>query len=565
MTVNRLILGDNLEIFKSMESGTIDLIYLDLPFFNNCNYEVIWGDTGEIRNFQDRWAGGVSHYLEWLKERVIEMHRILKSTKSIFLHCDWHANAYIRVLILDMIFGENNFRNEIVWKRKTGRGETNHKSNKFGTETDTLFFYAKSNDNFFESQFSFDVEGYQDYVDKFFTHTDEQDRKYRIDNLASPTPRSNLMYEYKGYKPPKNGWAISLEKMQQFDAEGRLHFPKDKGGRIQRKRFLDELKGKPIQNLWTDIEISSQASERIGYPTQKPEALLERIIKCATNEGDIVLDPFMGGGTTIAVADKLNRQWVGIDQSPMAVKVTEFRLQKQTDLFTSPYTVQLYKYDYDTLHNKDAFEFESWIVQQFGGTANTKQRGDFGIDGKMGDNTPIQVKRSDNIGRNVIDNFKSAVERYDNSLFIKNQKTEKPIGYIIAFSFGKGAVEEVARLKNEQNIIVKLVKVEDIVPIAVKPVIGVHINELEKDDKGNRKIEFIAAGDSPVGIEFYSWDFAYDKEKGFKPSVIIDKEGKQTLTLKTGTHIIAVKVVDNDGLENTEVVQLKINGVVEKC
>jgi site-specific DNA-methyltransferase (adenine-specific) len=248
----------------------------------------------------------------------------------------------------------------------------------------------------------------------------------------------------------------------------------------------------------------------------------------------------------------------------MAVKVTEFRLQKQTDLFSAPYTVQLYKYDYDTLRYKDAFEFENWIVQQFGGTGNVKQRGDFGLDGKTSDNTPIQVKRSDNIGRNVIDNFLSAVQRYDKNLFTKNIKAKVPVGYIIAFSFGKGAIEEVARLKNEDNTIVKLVRVEEIVPIAVKPVIGLHINELEKDDKGNRKIEFIAHGQSPAGIEFYSWDFVYNKDKGFKPSVIIDKEGKQILTLKTGTHFIAVKVVDNEGLENTEIIQLKINGGVKE-
>jgi hypothetical protein len=226
--------------------------------------------------------------------------------------------------------------------------------------------------------------------------------------------------------------------------------------------------------------------------------------------------------------------------------------------------VQLYKYDYDTLRHKEAFEFESWIIQQFGGTGNIKQRGDFGLDGKMGDNTPIQVKRSDNIGRNVIDNFLSAIQRYDKNLFAKNIKSRNPVGYIIAFSFGRGAIEEVARLKNEDNTIVKLVKVDEIVPIAVKPVIGVHINELERNEKGSRRIEFAAQGQSPAEIEFYSWDFAFDKEKGFKPSVIIDKEGKQTLTLKAGTHTIAVKVVDNDGLENTEIIKLKINGTVEQ-
>jgi site-specific DNA-methyltransferase (adenine-specific) len=283
----------------------------------------------------------------------------------------------------------------------------------------------------------------------------------------------------------------------------------------------------------------------------------------ASNEGDLVLDPFAGGGTTIAVADRLNRRWIGIDQSVQAVKVTEFRLQKQTDLFTAPYLVQLYKYDYDTLRYKDAFEFESWIVQQYGGTGNTKQRSDKGIDGKASDGAPIQVKRSDNIGVNVIKNFSVSAKQFDKSLFEKNAAAGKQVGYIIAFSFGKGAIEEVSRLKNEENIIIKLVRVDEIIPIAVKPVIGVHINELERDDKGSRKIEFIAIGQSPAGIEFYSWDFNYDKEKGFKASIIIDKEGKQVISLKAGIHNIAVKVVDNDGLENMEITKLKINGVVE--
>jgi DNA modification methylase len=515
MTVNRLILGDNLEILKAMESESVDLIYLDPPFFSNRNYEVIWGDTGEIRSFQDRWAGGVGHYIDWLKERVIEMHRVLKPTGSIFLHCDWHADAYIRVDILDKVFREKNFRNAIDWCYNVG-GKSR---NQFARKKDTIFWYSKTNNWIFNGN-AIGI--------KRDTGTKSMGGKIGVDE-------NNRPYQDKIAK-----------------SSGKIY-----------RYYLDE--DKIPEDWWIDINsIQSQSKERIGYPTQKPEALLERIIKCASNEGDVVLDPFMGGGTTIAVANRVNRQWIGVDQSPMAVKVTEFRLQKQTDLFAAPYTVQLHKYDYDTLRFKDAFEFESWIVQQYGGTGNVKQRGDLGLDGKMGDNTPVQVKRSDNVGRNVIDNFKSAVERYDKSLFVKNQKAGTPVGFIIAFSFSKGAVEEAARLKNKDGIIVKLVKVEDIVPIAVKPVIGVHINELERDDKGCRKIEFIAQGQSPAGLEFYSWDFAHDKEKGFKPSVIIDKLGKQVLTLKTGEHVIAVKVVDNDGLENTEIVQLKINGAVER-
>jgi DNA modification methylase len=192
-----------------------------------------------------------------------------------------------------------------------------------------------------------------------------------------------LAYEYKGYKPPKNGWAISLEKMKQFDKEERLHFPKDKKGRIQRRRFLDELQGKAIQNVWDDIGIvSAHSSEKISYPTQKPEALLQRIIEMASNEGDMVLDPFMGGGTTVAVAERLGRHFIGIDQSAIAIKVTELRLQKQMDMFSASFSTELYKYSYNKLRYEEPFEFEEWMVRQVGGIPNVRKRGDFGTDAK---------------------------------------------------------------------------------------------------------------------------------------------------------------------------------------
>jgi adenine specific DNA methylase Mod len=267
---------------------------------------------------------------------------------------------------MNKLFGRNNFRNEIIWKRKTGRGETNHKSSIFGVSTDTIFFYSKTNDYTFHSQFTYDAEGYQDYLDENFNLLDENGRKYRSADLGSPSPRINLIYDYKGYLPPKNGWAISKENMEMWDEEGKLIFPKTKQGRIRRKVFLDEVKGKPVQNIWEDIAIvSGNSKEKIGYPTQKPEKLLERIIKMASNEGDVVMDCFVGGGTTIGVADKLKRKLIGIDQSVQAVKVTEYRLNAQNDLFSSPFIVELHKYDYDTLRYKDAFAFEAWIVAQF--------------------------------------------------------------------------------------------------------------------------------------------------------------------------------------------------------
>ncbi|GAB6391366.1 MAG: hypothetical protein MdMp014T_0739 [Treponematales bacterium] len=516
-TVNRLILGDNLEILKSMDAESVDLIYLDPPFFSNRNYEVIWGDAGEVRSFQDRWAGGIQHYISWLKERVEQMHRVLKSTGSIFLHCDWHADAYIRVYIMDKIFGDGNFRNAIDWCYNVG-GKSKRQ---FARKKDTIFWYSKS-------------------------------KTWTFNPLEAGVKRDT------GTKSKGGKMGV--------DENGRHYQDKivKYSGKVYRY-YLDE--DKIPEDWWTDINsIQSGSKERIGYPTQKPEALLERIIKAVSNEGDIVLDPFMGGGTTLVVAERLKRGWIGIDQSTMAVKVSDMRLQQQSDLFTSTYTVQLHKYDYDTLRKSDAFEFESWIITQYGGVPQNRKGSDQGVDGKTAEGCPVQVKRSENIGVNVVKNFSVSAKQFDKALFEKNLKAKKPVGIIIAFSFGKGAVEEAARLKAEEKIIISLVPVEDIVPIATKPAVTVHIKELEKGADGVRKIEFVADGNSPAGIEFYSWDFAYDVEKKrFKPSVIMDKDGKQIVSLKPGAHTIAVKVVDNDGLENVEVVKLKINGGVQRA
>jgi len=559
--MNQLILGDNLEVLRKMDSESVDLIYLDPPFFSNRNYEVIWGDTGEVRSFQDRFSGGIDHYIAWLKERVQEMHRILKPTGSIFLHCDWHADAYIRVQVLDKIFGINNFRNHIIWVRSTNPKGSQFTAEKLSQFTDSIFLYSKS------SEFKIDIESIKiplskEALEKKYDRKDEIGRYTDgpIIRGQSMGERPNLVYEYNGYTPDIWGWRVEKIKLIEIDKRGDLGWSST--GKPYRKIRMHEDKGEPIGNFWNDISlINSQSKERIGYPTQKPEKLLKRIIEMASKEGDMILDPFVGGGTTIAVADRLQRKWIGIDQSVQAVKVTELRLYNQMDLFSNSFFTQLHKYDYDTLRYKDAFEFETFIVQQFGGYTNTKQRGDLGIDGRTRENSPIQVKRSDNIGRNVIDNFKSACERYDKRTYELNKQEDKPVGYIIAFSFGKGAIQEVARLKNDENVIIKLVTVEEIIPIAKKPNLNVTVKDLGKDSKGFHQIQFTAVGNSVAGIEFYCWDFDYKEEVGiFKAEILLDKQGEQIYKFKAGTHKIAVKVIDNDGLENIEIIKLKVNG-----
>ncbi len=556
--MNQLILGDCLEVMKGMESESIDLIYLDPPFFSNRNYEVIWGDKGEIRSFEDRWSGGIDHYIAWLKERVQEMHRLLKPTGSIYLHCDWHADAYIRVYILDKIFGIQNFRNKITWKRATTHNDYKQGAKQFGRVCDYLYLYNKDSRL---STFNTIFEGYtKEYIESTYNKVESNTgRRFKASDLSAAKPGGDTYYDWHGKFPPKNRfWAYSKENMQAFEREGRLYYSSK--GKPYLKHYLDEMPGVSIDDLWLNCQFKKQ-SERIGYPTQKPEALMERVIKSASNEGDTVLDPFVGGGTTVVVADKLKRNWIGIDQSVQAIKVSEMRLEKQQDMYSAPFSVILHKYDYDTLRYKNAFEFEKWIVERFDGIANIQQRGDLGMDGRKRDGTPIQVKRSDNIGRNVVDNFHSAVMRYDKNLYEKNKKNAQPVGYIIAFSFGKGAVQEVARLQNEENVIIQLVTVEEIVPIAKKPNLSIEINDLGADAKGIREIEFIAKTD--VEVEFFGWDWDYVEGESFKAEVLLDKTGKQTKKFKPGTHTIAVKAIDFEGLEAIEIIKLKVNGVVE--
>jgi len=558
---NKLILGDNLAVLQSIPNKSVDLIYLDPPFFSNRTYEVIWGDDGEKRSFEDRFAGGIDHYIGWLRVRVLQMHRILKPTGSIFLHCDWHANAEIKVDILNKIFGRNNFRNEIIWKRKGGNANP---SNALGIVTDSIFWYSKTQDTTYNQQFDLLSDETQQYIKERFVYTDDKGRRFMKSPIVSPNPRPNLTYDYKGYTPPKNGWSISLSVMEEWDKAGKLYFPpKGTGQRIYRKIYLDEYRGQPIENLWQNIfVINPMAKERIGYPTQKPEKLLERIISIASNEGDIVLDPFVGGGTTIAVADRLKRKWIGIDQSVMAIKVSDLRMKKRVDdLFDKkqPYEVILPTFDFKKLQATEGKEFEIWIVDRFGGIPNEKGGKDLGIDGHTQYGTPIQVKKwKKPVGRDTLDAFLTAIERDDKTLFARNKKEGQICGFIIGFDFSKDIINAVAQLKNKENIIIELKYIKDIIPYDNPPKVTLTAEELE-----DLKYKFEAKTESETGIDFFAWDLSHN-ETEFKADVVMDKKGVQEKKFTEGEHHIAVQAVDKKGLSGTDKVKIDVKRKKEK-
>jgi adenine-specific DNA-methyltransferase len=261
------------------------------------------------------------------------------------------VNSYLR-LVLDEIFGTDRFMAEIVWKRTIGATSI---ADRYRTQTDSILVYTKTESYIFNEQFTKDKLS-QDEIEEKFPLIDPERGRYCTDNLANPDVRPTLTYEYNGYKPPAKGWAISLPKMEQWDAEGRLHFPKDKSHRIRRKRFLSEWPGAPIQNLWDDISpLQSQARERTGYATQKPEALAERIIKASSNEGDLVFDCFVGSGTTAAVAEKLGRRWIACDLGRFAIHTTRKRLLNIPDC--RPFDIQ----------NLGAYERQRWQIESGNG------------------------------------------------------------------------------------------------------------------------------------------------------------------------------------------------------
>ena len=317
--------------------GKVDLVYIDPPFMVNDDFradnaiDIELDEKAhvqarkepslvEIVAYKDTWRQGLDTFASMLRARLILLKQLLTPTGSIYVHLDWHAVHYVKVL-MDEVFGYENFSNEIIWKRRSGYMGS---FNKLGSVTDTLLVYAAGPSPFFrELTTPHDPE----YI-KRFKYRDAQGRLYRLDNLTrSMGPRPNLRYVYKGFSPPPNGWAVSLETMQQMDKEGRIDFPDDKSKRLQRRSFLDEKDGTPLQNLWDDIApVNPMAVEDLGYPTQKPLALLERVISISSPPGGLVLDCFVGSGTTAEAAEKLGRRWIGIDNGKYAVHLSRKRL-----------------------------------------------------------------------------------------------------------------------------------------------------------------------------------------------------------------------------------------------
>ncbi len=365
-------MGDKKYVLPSLLpefAGKVDLIYIDPPFDTGADfsYNTLVPDSHESftkepsmleqKAYRDTWGQGLKSYLGWFSETLVLLRDLLSENGAVYVHLDYHVVHYAKIL-LDEVFGPDAFVNEIIWRRKQAAAWL---SNQFGTVNDTILFYAKGQEHIFNSQYSREDDNTKKYLEERFIYDDGDGRKYMKSPLINPLPRPNLRYTFHGVQPPPTGWLYSKVRLDDLFAKNELVMPKEKTGRIYRKIYEDTYPGQVIQNLWMDIPIvNPMALERLDYPTQKPEALLDRIIKASSNEGNLVLDCFCGSGTTAAVAEKLSRRWIACDLGRFAIHTTRKRLLGIPDV--KPFVVQ----------NLGKYERQQWQVAEF--PSNGKDR-----------------------------------------------------------------------------------------------------------------------------------------------------------------------------------------------
>jgi site-specific DNA-methyltransferase (adenine-specific) len=445
---NKLFYGDNLGVLREhISDQSVDLIYLDPPFNSNANYNILFksktgdGADAQIEAFEDTWhwndhaedafdqvirsgntdaaellramraflgENDMMAYLAMMAIRLIELHRVLKPTGSLYLHCDPTASHYLK-LLLDGVFGAVNFRNEITWRRT--RAHNDKKISRFGSVHDTILYYSRSAERVFNVLFaSRDPNAPKSH--DLYVHTDGA--LYRKDNCRAPGDRGPR-YEWNGHT---HHWRFSPEERDRLIAEGKIVYSSTGMPRVLRP--VDPGRGSPLQDVWTDIDpLNSGSAEILGYPTQKPSSLLERIITASSDEGDVVLDPFCGCGTAVHAAQKLGRQWIGIDITHLAISLIEKRLKDafpgiEFEVHGTPKDLA----SAEDLALRDKYQFQWWAVSMvdalpFGGK---KKGADGGIiyfkpDGKRTEKALVSVKGGGNVSVNMIRDLHSAMER----------------------------------------------------------------------------------------------------------------------------------------------------------
>lgn len=523
---NHLYYGDNLRVLReSIADESVDLIYLDPPFNSNASYNVLFkGPSGnesaaQIEAFDDTWhwtdaaeeafgevlksgatdaaemlramrgflgENDMMAYLTMMAVRLIELHRVLKPTGSLYLHCDPTASHYLKIL-LDAVFGKDRMLNELIWKRTFAHGS----SKRWGPVHDTIFYYSKSNRHLWTN---FRLEHDASYVEKHFNHVEENSgRRFSpITLTGSGTRRGESGQPWKGVDPTESGrhWALPTkileslgvrsgtvqERLDKLEEAGYIFWPSKEDGKPRLKHYADALRGVALSDVVTDIPpISAHSKERLGYPTQKPVALLERIVAASSNEGDLVLDPFCGCGTTVHAAQKLNRLWIGIDVTHLAIGLIERRLRDAFDdvefeTHGTPQDIGGAR----ALAAQDKYEFEKWalsLIPHAQPWRGGKKGADKGIDGILyvgnkSDRCIISVKGGEKVGVAMIRDLVGVLDREKApmGLFVTLTPPTKPM-LTEAAAAGQWQIEDMEPVPR-----VQIVTIEDLLTSVAAPI-----------------------------------------------------------------------------------------------
>lgn len=585
---HELYLGDNLYVLRQLQSKSIDLIYIDPPFFSNRTYTQIWGDDNEVRSFGDIFQDGMYSYLAWLNARLWEMKRVLKDTGSIYVHCDWHASHYIKTE-MDKIFGYDNFRNELIWKRDAAGKGAKKTSKQWSREIDIILYYTKTDDHYFNQPFTTEL---KDYQLREYIYSDPNGRKFKKVTLG----------DYSD---------ASIEKMR---SENLIY--KTKSGREYKKYYLDEAKF-ALGSIWDDIvNLSKGQKEQIGYPTQKPEALLKRIISASSKEGDTIGDFFMGGGTTGAVALKTGRRFIGCDISRVAVSVSASRLVevgeevsgitvKEKDQKSMDLKVQsvadirigyVGSYPIEKFAGMSQQEFSDFVLGLYEAVAFTGQSK--WIHGLANGKLVISVGSPDPTQRVGMEQVKGVVEeslrQYEKQLAAGEEKIIQIIGWSFdpAVEIWKGQAitmlnkkglklqidlvslsseafrQKIFRHIGESNLDLKFNRLNQLLSFTGKPYAGT----IRTEQKG-LTVKFTLEGARPVGtgrLINCQWDFSYDGQRFASKQYALNREKQgegdfeAILTIEhtfpaAGTYNIAARVQDNLDGEASIAATLKLD------
>ena len=600
---NKLFWGDNLQVLSHLLKeyrGKVDLIYIDPPFDSKADYikkvkirgEQIDGlqqSLLEEKQYTDIWAN--DEYLQFMYERLQIMKELMNDSASIFVHCDYRRNSHLR-LMLDEIFGENVFRNEIIWKRKGG---SSNPTGQFDVATDTLLWYSNSEKIKFYPQYNKDTPETLDYIEERFDNTDEKGRRFMKSPIVSPNYRENLAYPYKGYTPPHNGWSISKDLMEKWDREGKLYFPKN-GDRIYRKIYLDEYLGQPLSNLWDDIYvINPMAGERLSYPTQKPESLLERVINTCTEVNNLVFDCFCGSGTTLAVAEKLGRRWLGCDINLGAIQTTTKRLNQiihEQSKQLNPKEISAFKVlnvnEYDMFKNE--IEAKEIIMDMYGIEPIKRSYFDGTLDNKYVKVMPLNrvLNKLDiaevikNVAKNV-DTFtakkmsKANEETYEESILVVGSGIESDVIDYIRKENKTHVKIEVRDIQSDKKSLIFKQPPEAQIEVAVdKNKLQVHLIDFHspiliqkiklENEKRLKEDSEARVEDFKQIIDSVSIDVNYDG-KLFNAEIMDLPDKKSMITGQyaydypaKGKYSVAIKIIDVLGEEYFETFSVEVKG-----